>query len=1346
VPIHFHPNPTAPVLTAPVLNTDEWGLDVYSLIFDPQRRVLYVGCHSYDPNRFNLVVFPVEPDGTTLGKPSWFPDHPSPLSASHSEQPHSRIRALALRGDCLYMSVLASDTQPKLDKSLVVYKLDSRRGMPAGAPEAFSSGNEICYALALHPKQPLLFTAGLNGLGVIPLGSDGRPTRPLSGPTLYGRHRCTSVSVSPDGQRLCVGTRGPSNDPWSVEVFDIEQGSSPDNISLTSVFHGSVLSSDPSEQALNGEFAASSAEGDLPQGYASVTLAGTGDNSVIYYLTPPKPSVLRGPPALPSRRALRYFVIPKPGQSAGSLTPSEVWYRGGMHVIGRTTSGVGGDYLLAVGDSEYADAFNQRRPVWDGIKLLALPLDSKGKPAGAVIEGPRLPHAKVMDGSPISTYGPALATKSAVPGEWVPGSRTRGLSIQVRLPSLTGYKNQVPSSGEAAIKVVVPIDPNKEYWPGSVGPHSNPLVTALIDLDPHLQNREGLIAVGVWLTRPDHLAMGVERAEIKLDILQNGQLIRSVTVLVAGASAVVLFPGYDGIDSEDPADIAKRVMTTEEWYGQFVKWAHDATAAATGSSTTDIVVPARTVTATALHTKDTSTSALQAGLNAIKQLGFNTISMNEFISSLYGGLTSSTRRGSAISAGFRRFYDQSNNFPGAAFDPRFARTPLDKYVQSLVRNAEARGLLPDRGLLSLEPATKFSAFIWGDEIGSAYETDDYQTVDGRGVRELILGFPQDPSDPHNTNAIQVYRKYLSGVLTSLGESGQEVFGADLDGIEPPRLSDVLNNPSIEVKRLFFWTVRFTGRTFAEAQAQLLPALAKGFGAEFPVGPYPQKADGYRNQPIRLFNGKTITPDIFEIGRVVGSKTQPTQTTECLSLETNFTDTMAQLASLHADLVRSAALRPGMTFGAKMMGHWIGSLGNLVPDGAASKTMAFAGRGAAVIEFYRFGEGAFSAQDEWCDRAIAYEPIARAIDFLGKTERLFTSKGVMPANKIALLWPMASQIWCHDVGEPYYMVELLGLHAAFIHTQYNVDFVDDVDVEEGILQERGYKALYITAPNLSTQARLQVLDWVRAGGSLVLLPGAASRDEYDVGVEQGSRADLYREAGIGPVPTQDEKVTPHETKTIKAAWGTLLTAYPVYGLSRGQLGPVLNQPTQLAEVEFDIPDRPGMRMSVAVGREKIGTGQGRIITLGFWPGVTYWKSSDVLRQHGEVKPPFLRMPRNWAVDARAAALMPCLLAGVGKHVELPRAGIETLVLSAPRQALVTLLPWSDGLIEDFGATKDSLVVSLRDPSLLTALSGNIQATSVRHGPLKTTMSGNTVNAVLPSLVTVDAIVFAPPSLV
>jgi hypothetical protein len=58
----------------------------------------------------------------------------------------------------------------------------------------------------------------------------------------------------------------------------------------------------------------------------------------------------------------------------------------------------------------------------------------------------------------------------------------------------------------------------------------------------------------------------------------------------------------------------------------------------------------------------------------------------------------------------------------------------------------------------------------------------------------------------------------------------------------------------------------------------------------------------------------------------------------------------------------------------------------------------------------------------------------------------------------------------------------------------VAFLDEDDLTAAGL--RPYRVVYLTAPNVPREGQAALLEWVRAGGTLVTISNAASADRYD----------------------------------------------------------------------------------------------------------------------------------------------------------------------------------------------------------------------------------------------------------
>jgi hypothetical protein len=320
------------------------------------------------------------------------------------------------------------------------------------------------------------------------------------------------------------------------------------------------------------------------------------------------------------------------------------------------------------------------------------------------------------------------------------------------------------------------------------------------------------------------------------------------------------------------------------------------------------------------------------------------------------------------------------------------------------------------------------------------------------------------------------------------------------------------------------------------------------------------------------------------------------------------------------------------------------------------------------------------------------------------------------------------------------MELQGLHAALMHCQYPVDFVDDQDLEDGALQTYSYAVLYVTGSHLSATARQKTLDWVRSGGTLVLMPGAAYLDEYNDPVKaslSAASADFYVESGTQPfeiahelVITETKYVTPPTriVGTPQTAFPRLMdTSYPWYPLQKRVSLPS-PEVTELAVLQGN------SSAIMCLLRERVGgINGGRILSFGFWPGITYWSSPDVPLDTGAMKhAPTFGRPQGWYATARAVAALPALLAKAGKHVELTVEGIEALLLEAPGAVMVTVLPWIVPLAQNLPITiNKAQAIPVGTP---------LHAISVNLGALTATLSSKgAIEVSLPRIDTVDVIV-------
>ena len=208
------------------------------------------------------------------------------------------------------------------------------------------------------------------------------------------------------------------------------------------------------------------------------------------------------------------------------------------------------------------------------------------------------------------------------------------------------------------------------------------------------------------------------------------------------------------------------------------------------------------------------------------------------------------------------------------------------------------------------------------------------------------------------------------------------------------------------------------------------------------------------------------------------------------------------AGFDVETRRDRALAPIPTMGQFMVNG--GSIGDLA-DGALYKVLANLGHGAKGFQFYGFGSiDAFG--DSWGEHTEVYGPIAHAMEVLGRAEPI-AWRAVPDRPRVAILMPNDDFLWDPWHGTQgytdYYAKEPQGLYHALSHAGYSVDFLDDQDLkltdaeQRGALERRDHQVLYLTGPNLSLDSARAVFAWMkRPGHTLVVVPGAATRNEYD----------------------------------------------------------------------------------------------------------------------------------------------------------------------------------------------------------------------------------------------------------
>ena len=521
--------------------------------------------------------------------------------------------------------------------------------------------------------------------------------------------------------------------------------------------------------------------------------------------------------------------------------------------------------------------------------------------------------------------------------------------------------------------------------------------------------------------------------------------------------------------------------------------------------------------------------------------------------------------------------------------------------------------------------TDVAAFAMSDEPGWYYPAA-YKQLDNPAARARFIDY-----------------------LKAQGLTPADVGAASWDDVKPIGRSAAKDLPS---RRLFYWTSRFfpydSTRYFADSTRALEAAFYPGLpittnfnffaGRSYVPGPVANNAD--KQHPDAAMGGH----DWLEFGRLRGST--------MLWSEDWFGDGQAYQWSFYCAKLRCAAAKGGVEFGSYVIGRTAGDR----DEGVLQKVMTIAGSGGKAIKYFVFGPEYTFPGNCYSDRPGVLAKIAEANAMVGAAEDLLLP-GRRPRPRVAILSPRSSQMW--DAKEQTgaqglsdatntnlngatvdYMAEVFNLYLACQHANVPVDFVEEEDLTPDGLSH--YRALFVTAPNVPAEGQRGLVDWVKAGGLLITVTGAAQRDRYDEPCSV-----LADGIGVAEAPRSPVLIANLAQVKESGRFGTGPEAGVVYGpigkLSAGQ------------------PDGGGEGPQVV----ERTVGKGRVRHFTFLPGLSYVKSSTQQRDG---------LPIGFDAQMRDAITKPLQFAG-DPRVAVGTPMVETPLLLSDAGAAVTVLNWT-----------------------------------------------------------------------
>lgn len=262
-----------------------------------------------------------------------------------------------------------------------------------------------------------------------------------------------------------------------------------------------------------------------------------------------------------------------------------------------------------------------------------------------------------------------------------------------------------------------------------------------------------------------------------------------------------------------------------------------------------------------------------------------------------------------------------------------------------------------------------------------------------------------------------------------------------------------------------------------------------------------------------------------------------------------------------------------------------------------KAYSALGQGVKSFFFWTYGPTFIGTENYWSDLRSEYDGIAKLSRALAKAEDVLHPAKVV-SDPVAILYSVSHDRWYPD--DPAAFVETRLNWHALRHLGTQPVFLREEDVEGGRMA--GIKLLYINGRCLSRAAGKAVDRWVRDGGVVVLSAAAATRDEF---------AEPHLPAFAGAVwPENAAQVARHDQGHTYNERRDLPGATP---LSMVRVAPANRK-------GFDVK-AIGCRLNLRSGTDSgplpkatfddgkpalacVAHGRGKIIALGFLPGLAY----------------------------------------------------------------------------------------------------------------------------------------------
>ncbi|MCM8825216.1 MAG: beta-galactosidase trimerization domain-containing protein [Candidatus Omnitrophica bacterium] len=160
------------------------------------------------------------------------------------------------------------------------------------------------------------------------------------------------------------------------------------------------------------------------------------------------------------------------------------------------------------------------------------------------------------------------------------------------------------------------------------------------------------------------------------------------------------------------------------------------------------------------------------------------------------------------------------------------------------------------------------------------------------------------------------------------------------------------------------------------------------------------------------------------------------------------------------------------------------------DGIRMKGFTVIAHGVKIIDYFYYGPTYSATENYWSDSISQYKGVAKVIRDIGKAEDL-VYPGKPVKRDVAIVYSTTEEIWDQNGAKGH---EKQYLHIALAQQMYHADVINETLIDEKDLSQ--YRVIYLMDKHLPVSNQKKLREFVEKGGTLVLFPEAAERDEYD----------------------------------------------------------------------------------------------------------------------------------------------------------------------------------------------------------------------------------------------------------